>query len=553
MLISIFMQILDMTRIASVVIVVVLLARLLLKRLPKVVSYALWAVVLFRLLCPLSIESPVSIMPEITPIESAYTLVDVPITPASVFEAAYGAMGDALNGGLGIQHIRTELTAEGGKNVSVVTSAWWEVWILFGQYAWLAGVFGMAIYAAVSYARLRRKLLTTLPLRDNIWTVDEIISPFVMGLFRPRIYLPSAMEEREQTYIILHEQHHIRRGDHWWKALAFLALCLHWFNPLVWVAFIMAGKDMEMSCDEAVIKKMGEGVLADYTASLLSLATGRHIIAGMPLAFGEGDTKGRIRNLANWKKPAFWVFAVGVIVCIVLAVVLLTNPSAPREFSGLGGNVSELEPQKIVGRIAEADHLGDLSLHTNADNFSIRLTSNFDMDDTQVIRFFYKKGQKTYSSQLAFDNDGTYRVTQPSDWPEQNRVYMLQSYLKALKYLPQEDIRALSPDADRYLLVLRDGGTPDDYDRSITYTPGGAGPIDGWLIHIEIQPLHSENDGGYFGAGHEVIHVFFSDGMRDSEQIYGVEGWFSNESAAYIRTISKKHGLLSTIRSACII
>lgn len=120
-----------------------------------------------------------------------------------------------------------------------------------------------------------------------------------MGLVRPKIYLPSDMEEREQAYIIRHEQHHIRRGDHIIKALAFLALSIHWFNPLVWVAFIYSNKDMEMSCDEAVVKKMGDGILADYTASLLSLATGKHIIAGMPLAFGEGDTKGRIRNLAK--------------------------------------------------------------------------------------------------------------------------------------------------------------------------------------------------------------------------------------------------------------
>ena len=149
----------------------------------------------------------------------------------------------------------------------------------------------MVLYAMVSYIRLRRKLITASLLRDNIYLADEIAFPFVMGLLRPKIYLPSSMAEQEQPYILMHEQHHIRRRDPVIKALAFLALCIHWFNPLVWVAFIMAGKDMEMSCDEAVVRKMGTGILADYTASLLSLATGKHIIAGMPLAFGEGDTK----------------------------------------------------------------------------------------------------------------------------------------------------------------------------------------------------------------------------------------------------------------------
>ena len=193
-------------------------------------------------------------------------------------------------------------------------------------YVWIAGVLVMAAYSVVSYRRLRQKLLTASPLRENIYLADEITSPFVMGLVRPNIYLPSDMEEREQAYIIRHEQHHIRRGDHIVKALAFLALSIHWFNPLVWVAFIYSNKDMEMSCDEAVVKKMGADILADYTASLLSLATGKHIIAGMPLAFGEGDTKGRIRNLANWRKPAFWIVLVAVVACVALAVSLITNP-----------------------------------------------------------------------------------------------------------------------------------------------------------------------------------------------------------------------------------
>ncbi len=326
MLVSAYMQILDMTKTASIVIVVVLIFRLLLKKLPKVISYAMWAVVLFRLLCPLSIEVPLSVMPEITPEEEYYTLADVPITPSAAAGAAYRAVGDALNGGLGLQHIHTELSTEDEEAASLVSFMWWETWILFGQYVWLAGIISMAIYAVGSYARLRRKLVTASPLIDNIWCADEITSPFVLGLIKPKIYIPSSISEQEQSYIILHEQHHIRRLDHIVKALAFAALCIHWFNPLVWVAFVMAGKDMEMSCDEAVVKQMGEAVLADYTASLLSLATGKHIIAGMPLAFGEGDTKGRIRNLASWKKPALWVILAAVIACIVLSVCLLTDP-----------------------------------------------------------------------------------------------------------------------------------------------------------------------------------------------------------------------------------
>ncbi len=325
MLTDLFMKVLDMTKAGSIVILLVILARFLLKKAPKVFSYTLWAVVLFRLLCPVSIEAPTSILPEITPVSDSYTLSEVPISPVNAGVAAYHAVGDAINGGLGIQHIRTELPDEYG-GAAYVSSMWWEVWILFGQYVWLIGLAVMAVYAAISYIRVRRKLVTASPLRKNIFLADEITSPFVMGLIRPKIYLPSSMDEQEQSYILLHEQHHIQRLDHIFKALGFLALCIHWFNPLVWIAFILAGKDMEMSCDEAVVKKMGEDIRADYTASLLSLATGKRIIAGTPLAFGEGDTKGRIHNLANWKKPTIWIILIAVLACAVFAVTLLTNP-----------------------------------------------------------------------------------------------------------------------------------------------------------------------------------------------------------------------------------
>ena len=316
-------KLLNMSLTASVAIVCVLLLRLMLKKAPKVISYALWAVVLFRLLCPVSIESSFSLfgLMDAPTTESTALTTSIEYVPENIVHTEYPAVtlpvpgvSDAINS-----------TLPSGQEQLVADPL--EAPTTIATYVWIAGVLVMAAYSVISYRRLRQKLLTASPLRDNIYLADEITSPFVMGLVRPKIYLPSDMEEREQAYIIRHEQHHIRRGDHIAKALAFLALSIHWFNPLVWVAFICSNKDMEMSCDEAVVKKMGAGILADYTASLLSLATGKHIIAGMPLAFGEGDTKGRIRNLANWRKPAFWVVLVAVIACIALAVGLMTNPA----------------------------------------------------------------------------------------------------------------------------------------------------------------------------------------------------------------------------------
>lgn len=325
-----YMGVLDMSKTAAMVIAVVLLVRLLLKKAPKVFSYALWAVVLFRLLCPISFETPVSIVPQLPDTSTGYNLADESIDLEGAGMAAYQAVGDLLNGGLGVQHIPTTEVTEDGMTRYVMAD-WWSVWILFGKYVWAAGMAVMLLYSAFSYRRIKKQIEIAVPIRDNIWIADDIKSPFVIGFVRPRIYLPGNLGEKEQEYIILHEQHHIRRFDHISKALAFLALSIHWFNPLAWLAFGLACKDMEMSCDEAVIRKLGGKVRADYSASLLSLATGRRIIAGMPLAFGEGDPKGRIKNLAKWKKPAVWVIVIAAVLCVVLAVTLLTDRTMPNE------------------------------------------------------------------------------------------------------------------------------------------------------------------------------------------------------------------------------
>ena len=324
-------KILNMSLTASVAIVFVLLLRLLLKKAPKVISYALWAVVLIRLLCPVSIESGLSLFglfdtPTVDMTEHSSA---VEYIPSNIVHTEFPEVVLPVPG---VGEAITEVLPQGEEQLRADPL---EGPIFIATYVWWGGILAMAVYGIVTWLQLRRRLVTVSPLRDNIYLADEIESPFVMGLIRPKIYLPSAMEEREQSYIILHEQHHIRRLDHIVKALAFIALCIHWFNPLVWVAFILSGKDMEMSCDEAVVRKLGTQIRADYTASLLSLATGKRIIAGMPLAFGEGNTKGRIKNLANWKKPAFWVVLVAVIACIALAVGLLTNPVGYRvDFTG---------------------------------------------------------------------------------------------------------------------------------------------------------------------------------------------------------------------------
>ena len=319
----------NMSLTASVVILAVLAVRLLLRRAPKVFSYALWAVVLFRLLCPVSVTSAVSLLGALgAPAQerSAVTSV-VEYVPADIVRNMAPAVTPLP---------QEPFPAEPGENIvstapSVTQPDAAPVSPLSGPVAvltltWLTGMALLLLYSVVSLLRLRRRLVGAVRLEDNIYLADYIPSPFVMGLFRPKIYLPSTLTETERGYILRHEQYHLRRRDHVVKLLSFLALCVHWFNPLVWAAFILAGKDMEMSCDEAVVKELGEDIRADYSASLLSLATGRRIVAGMPLAFGEGDTGGRIRNLLNWKRPQPWIIAVCAVVCVGLIALCAANP-----------------------------------------------------------------------------------------------------------------------------------------------------------------------------------------------------------------------------------
>jgi len=313
MLERIFLQVLNMSYTASIVILVIILARLLLKKAPKKYSYILWGVALFRLLCPFAFESALSLMPNNTepiPVDIGFQLTPRISTGAAVIDNVVSAALPAAQPAASMNPMQVLL------------------WI--AQIVWLVGIAVLLVYSVISLLQLRRRLIGAVRLRDNIWLANGIESPFVMGVVRPRIYLPSTLTERERDYIILHEQTHIRRCDHIIKILSFAALCVHWFNPLVWTAFVLSGRDMELSCDESVMKYSGEDIKQEYSASLLSLATGRRLFAATPLAFGEGDTGGRIKNVLNFKKPS----RVIVIVAVVLVAAVWGGFAVDRASTG---------------------------------------------------------------------------------------------------------------------------------------------------------------------------------------------------------------------------
>lgn len=328
---KLFSVVLNMSVTGSLVILPVLLVRLLLKRFPKIFSYALWSVVLFRLLCPLSFSAPVSFLnmvkPEIRVATPGTTVIS--FLPGDV---------PAFSEDPSDQEVPVRPSQE-DKPVD---------WASLVPTLWLSGVVVLGLSGLGQYLRLRKKLVGAVPLEQDIYWVDYIDTPFVLGVFRPRIYLPSHIPAQELSYILAHERHHIRRCDHIWKLLAYCALCIHWFDPLVWVAFVLAGKDMEMSCDEAVIRQLGPQIRGDYSASLLRLATGKKRIAVTPLAFGQGDTKGRVLNMAKWKKPKVWVSLLCFLVCAAVLAACAVNPKEK-------GNA--VDPSADTGIAADGDTL----------------------------------------------------------------------------------------------------------------------------------------------------------------------------------------------------
>ena len=308
---KLFISVLNMSLTASYAILFVILARLLLKKAPKFISYALWGVVAFRLIIPFSFESIFSLMPRNTN--------TVPIPGDIIYQQSL-----QINSGIEVVDLFVSQSLPAptiGASVNPL-----QIYVELGAYIWILGIIILLIYSLVSVLLLKRQLKSAILIEKNIFVAKNLKTPFVLGLIRPKIYLPVGLNVEERSYILLHEQTHINRNDHIIKILAFLILSVHWFNPFVWVAFVLMSTDMELSCDERVLKEMNGDIKKPYANSLFSLATGRHILNGSPLAFGEGNVKGRIKNVLNYKKPRFWVIIVALAVAIVVGVGLFTNP-----------------------------------------------------------------------------------------------------------------------------------------------------------------------------------------------------------------------------------
>lgn len=345
---------------------IVIVLRLLLKRrAPRQVICLLWLVVFARLLVPLSLESPLSIVPEARPVqeqlysprqEAVGRAPANPVTPtAPIQNPAQGqASGTVANPVISNPNPgEPALTLPEGVTPSVTNPEPDPPafpWQAIAAGVWLAGAVTMGGYGLLSYLRLRRRLFDAIRAQDGAWEHPAVDSPFILGILRPRIYLPAGLVGQPRTFILCHERAHMRRLDHIIKPVCWVALALHWFNPLVWAAFILMSRDIEAACDEAVLRRLGNEVKADYSYTLLALATRRRAPAPCPLAFDEGDAKGRIKNVLRYRRPALWVIVVSVVMAVVAAVCLLTDPVAAQnlEDGPDPGASSSLSPDAVL-------------------------------------------------------------------------------------------------------------------------------------------------------------------------------------------------------------
>lgn len=312
---DVFLKLVNLSISASWLILAVLVLRVVLKKAPKWVMPLLWGVVALRLVCLFSIESALSLIPSAETIPSE--IVTETREPVLYEQATLD--------------IATNPTLPSAAEVPVGVSRQ-QAQVDFNIYSvlWLAGMAALLVHALVSAGKLKRKLATAILLRDNIYESEFVDSPFVFGVVKPNIYLPMHMDEGTAAYVIAHEHAHLARRDHWWKVLGYLVLALHWFNPLVWVAYILFCRDIELACDEKVVKGLDGAARADYSQALLSCAAPKRAVAACPLAFGEGNIKTRVKSALHYKKPAFWVAAAAVLAVVIVAVCFLTNPRSER-------------------------------------------------------------------------------------------------------------------------------------------------------------------------------------------------------------------------------
>ena len=308
----IFLKLFNMSVATGWLIMAVIMLRLIIKKAPKWLTCTLWAMVAIRLICPFSLESSFSLIP------SAETISPHAVRYAEepVIESGVPYINNTVN-----PVISESLSPDPGASVNPL-----HVLMYIAGIVWAIGVIVMLGYALVSYWRIRHKVREAVPLQDNVWICDAVKSPFILGVIKPQVYLSSSINEEQGKYVLAHEQAHLKRKDHWWKLLGYLMLAVYWFHPLVWAAYILLCRDIELACDEKTIKYMDMKEKKAYSEALVACSMQKKMILASPLAFGEVGVKERVKTVLHYKKPAFWIVMAAIAACVIVAICFLTNP-----------------------------------------------------------------------------------------------------------------------------------------------------------------------------------------------------------------------------------
>ncbi len=373
---TVFIKLFNMSITATWLALAVILLRPLLKKAPKYITVFMWALVGLRLICPFSIESVLSLIP------STETLPpDIIYSDRPVIQSGIPIINSTIN-----PIISESLSPGVGDSVNPM-----QVIGEIAGFVWVGGVVLMLLYTLISYLCIRRRVKEAALYQGNIWLCDRIDTPFILGIIRPRIYLPSSLSDADRDYVLAHERAHLKRGDHFWKPFGFLLLSVYWFNPVLWVAYVLLCKDIELACDEKVIKELGEMAKKPYSEALINCSVPRKAISACPVAFGENGLKERVTTVLNYKKPSFWIIIIAVVSCIALAVVFLTNPAD-----------DDMGDDSSVTDIGGADPPSNIEVTPSIEKLKEKYPQYFDfLPTSKVAVFVWQTAPDKYSCGIA--------------------------------------------------------------------------------------------------------------------------------------------------------
>ena len=425
---GLFLEIVNMSISAGWLILAVFVIRLILKNAPKWIHVLLWGIVAIRLVCPFTIESPVSMVPKSVSngeIVSEWTddyvgEIRIIHEESKYYNAALEAGRVPLSDGEGSYYVVT-----GGDQLSEPSTVGDDIIPKLAR-LWIVGMILMTGYTCLSYLKLQNKIQTAVRYRSNIFQSEHVSSPFVMGIIRPRIYIPFHLEKEELKYVIAHEKAHISRKDHWWKPLGFLLLTVHWFNPLIWLAYVSLCKDIELACDEKVIKLLSNGERADYTQALVTCSLNQQIITACPLAFGEIGVKERVKSIMNYKKPTFWVMILSVVSCVVFCACFLTNPKQENSISEIRNDTEQNEQATELPETNEV--LMDFAYHLELSTLGKTYTDMDEDKESQILKEYEKllEGYE-FMARESDDGESAYIVGYYSEAVEASKLYDIYS------------------------------------------------------------------------------------------------------------------------------